>query len=792
MKYKLFSVLIILAMVASISLITAAPALAQTSAASVGVAQTTTKAGQTSGYTVSVTTTTALSANDDVVIIFPAGTTVPDSIYYGNVTVNGEPVSSGDVGVDGNTVTVTIPDAINAGSVAAVNFSQNAGVKNPTVANSAADNTQYRITASTTTDITPVQSGTYAVTTWLVASTYELPFFGSTTVTGAGFKPGFEVTSTSTSGGALPAPAAVGSDGTFSSVAFGSGLGLPIAVQDGSGRSATTALSVTVLPRVSLTPDSGNVGSTVVVKVLDTGTPTALKLAGNNWTPLTPLPTSTTQLTDLDADGVSDDFQVAAQIPSGMAAGAKEVTYTNQGGGTAKATFTVSARAAVIDPGSGAPGSTAIVSGTGFPPNATSGVVMIILDVAQGQTPTIHSAPVQCDGNGSFTVPVTIPQTAKPGVYGITAAFGANTASTSFTVTATQLAVQPASGPLGTNFTISGGQNMIGTTGTVSINGTNLASPTPTITQPAGVMTPATISATTGNSFVVGYNSVKVTSTSGSSSTEAAGLFEVTKPTCTVNVDEVARGGSVVFQGEGWLPGQSGMVTITLTYTGGATTRVTYATPSADGSIYASMSIPTNATANQTATFSATDPYGNTCLTGTLKISQGKITLEPESGPIGTVVTVSGVGFPPQQGITSLTMNGIPVILGLSVLTDASGAFETTFTVPGFEASGYPVSATISGETASAAFQVTPGDAGAVVPATAFSTITDCIVIAWTFDAGTQGWQKYDPAPGATSDMASMVSLQGYWIQVSADCTLTYGNNTWDLKAGWNLIGWPS
>jgi hypothetical protein len=206
------------------------------------------------------------------------------------------------------------------------------------------------------------------------------------------------------------------------------------------------------------------------------------------------------------------------------------------------------------------------------------------------------------------------------------------------------------------------------------------------------------------------------------------------------------------------------------------------------------MMIPSSAGANQTATFSAADPasIGNTSLIGTLQISQGKITLEPQSGPIGTTVTVKGVGFPPQQGVTSLTMNNIPVILGLTVLTDASGAFEAQFNVPGFEASGYPVTATIAGETASAAFQVTPGGETATTPAMAFSTITDCIVIAWTFDASTQGWQKYDPTPGATSDMTSMVALQGYWIRVAEDCTLTYGNNTWNLKAGWNLIGWPS
>jgi len=44
-------------------------------------------------------------------------------------------------------------------------------------------------------------------------------------------------------------------------------------------------------------------------------------------------------------------------------------------------------------------------------------------------------------------------------------------------------------------------------------------------------------------------------------------------------------------------------------------------------------------------------------------------------------------------------------------------------------------------------------------------------------------------APEA-SDLASLEKGKGYWIKVSEDCTLIYGGNTYNLKAGWNLIGW--
>jgi hypothetical protein len=795
-------------MVAAFSIVTAAPALAA-APDSVTVTTTTTRAGQSSGYTVAIDTsaTGGLAVGGDINITFPSGTTVPDSIYYQNVTVSSggssANVASGNIGVDGRTVTLKTPVAVAAGGTVSVIFSQVAGIKNPKIASHAADNTSYKVSASTASDTTPKTSAAYNITAWISASTMQLAYQSSTTVTGAGFKPGFEVNLAQTGGAAGMGPVEVDEDGTFSTVGFGTGIANVITATDGSGRTASTSTAVVVLPRMSLTPSSGNVGSNVVIKVLDiSGTPTAIQLSGANWVTPATTPALPTTKTDVDADGAQDDVQVVAAIPPGTAAGSKAITFTHSGSGTAVATLTVASKAIVLDPGSGPPGATVMCSGAGFKPNTTYATgIMLILNPPAGMT-AINTASIQTDGSGAFVVPCQIPATVTPGGYAVAAVLtdpvtlAQDTAASLFTVTATSLQIQPASGPYGTRFTISGGSNMVGTAGTIYVNGIALASPTPTITQPAGVMTPATITATGVAPYSLGTNNVQVKSATAAGTTTAAATFEILRPTCTVNVDEVARGGSVIFEGEGWLPGQSGMVSITLTYnvSAVATTRVAYATPNTDGSIYATMAIPSNADANQTATFAAADPasIGNTSLTGTLKISQGKITLDPESGPIGTVVTVSGVGFPPQQGITSLTMNNIPVILGLSVLTDPSGAFETQFTVPGFEASGYPVTATISGETASAAFQVTPGGETLTTPATAFSTISDCIVIAWTFDAGTQGWQKYDPTPGATSDMTSMVALQGYWIQVAEDCTLTYANNTWNLKAGWNLIGWPS
>ena len=57
-----------------------------------------------------------------------------------------------------------------------------------------------------------------------------------------------------------------------------------------------------------------------------------------------------------------------------------------------------------------------------------------------------------------------------------------------------------------------------------------------------------------------------------------------------------------------------------------------------------------------------------------------EITLNPASGPSGTVVTVSGVGFRSEVDMTALAFDGS--ILWLNIITDANGSFTVNFTVP--------------------------------------------------------------------------------------------------------------
>jgi len=64
------------------------------------------------------------------------------------------------------------------------------------------------------------------------------------------------------------------------------------------------------------------------------------------------------------------------------------------------------------------------------------------------------------------------------------------------------------------------------------------------------------------------------------------------------------------------------------------------------------------------------------------------------------------------------------------------------------------------------------------------------LVRIWGFDAATQGWRLYDPTAPALSDLTSLVRGHGYWVKITTAQTLIVSGHSYNLQAGWNLIGW--
>jgi len=75
------------------------------------------------------------------------------------------------------------------------------------------------------------------------------------------------------------------------------------------------------------------------------------------------------------------------------------------------------------------------------------------------------------------------------------------------------------------------------------------------------------------------------------------------------------------------------------------------------------------------------------------------------------------------------------------------------------------------------------------------ASILDELEIAYGYESGegVGGWTVFNPDWAAYPELNTLSTLykgRGYWIKVSEACTLTYGDNSYSLDAGWNLIGW--
>ncbi len=95
------------------------------------------------------------AAQDDITLVFPSNTTVPNGLIYG-ITVNGTPATG--IGTPG-TRTIEIETPLSLANLADVNieFASSSGLVNPTTANT------YTLTGATTEETSPVTSNSYTI-----------------------------------------------------------------------------------------------------------------------------------------------------------------------------------------------------------------------------------------------------------------------------------------------------------------------------------------------------------------------------------------------------------------------------------------------------------------------------------------------------------------------------------------------------------------------------------------------------------------------------------------------------
>jgi hypothetical protein len=276
--------------------------------------------------------------------------------------------------------------------------------------------------------------------------------------------------------------------------------------------------------------------------------------------------------------------------------------------------------------------------------------------------------------------------------------------------------------------------------------------------------------------FGTGPQTVTATDSGGITAT---GSFSITQPTITISPTTGYKGDTLTVTGAGWVPGNLGLVQISFN-----NQIQIVSTPDGTGAFTGAFVVPITAAASNTV--GAADINGNVAANKAFLLGPQKITIDPVSGAVGTKVTVTGVGFQPLSALTALTIGGANVLPATPVTTNSLGKFTTSITVPGLAQTAQTVMATVLGVNASTFFTITAAPATIDVQ---LASISSNLVIVWRYQAG--NWTYYDPTDPVKT-LNSLNRNDGFWVKVSAACTLTYLGNSIALDEGWNNKGWPA
>ena len=349
-----------------------------------------------------------------------------------------------------------------------------------------------------------------------------------------------------------------------------------------------------------------------------------------------------------------------------VAVGAKTIVITGNetGAQTFAGAFTVTAATATFDPISGPVGTVIAVTGTGWVASETIAAGTV------GGTTATHTLTV--NGGGNLTGNITVP-TLTVGLKTIVitgAASGAQTFAGAFTVTAAAT-FNPISGPVGTVIAVTGtgwtGNETIAA-GNVTVGGTT-ATHTLTVNGSGALSGNITVPA-----VAVGLKTIVITGATSGAQT-FAGAFTVTTATATFDPTNGPVGTVIAVTGTGWVASD----TISAVTVGGTTATHTL-TVNGGGNLTGNITVPTLAVGLKTIVITGAASGAQT-FAGAFTVTAAA-TFDPISGPVGTVIAVTGTGWTGNETIAAgnVTVGGTTATHTLTV--NGSGALSGNITVP--------------------------------------------------------------------------------------------------------------
>ncbi|MQF94510.1 MAG: hypothetical protein FI731_02395 [SAR202 cluster bacterium] len=274
-------------------------------------------------------------------------------------------------------------------------------------------------------------------------------------------------------------------------------------------------------------------------------------------------------------------------------------------------------------------------------------------------------------------------------------------------------------------------------------------------------------------------------------------------PDITISPASGGRTSSVVITGDGFPasnPATSDDVQINITY-GGATVNVL--APNISGEISGTFQVPSTAAIPSINVVRATvSGYDFSAITAH-SVPAAALSVSPESGLPGSIITIFGESFPSSALVTSMRAGNISVLSSPAPVTDAAGRFTSFFVVPLFLPGEESIVVTAGGTTAVTEFTVrdgpvvsqpTPSPDLTTGAAEALTTLTrgDNLVRVWHFDNGSKRWTFFDPRPAFANANTIKVIESGkvYWVQVNKNQSAMLNGKVVEVFQGWNLLPW--
>ncbi|GAB6939057.1 hypothetical protein JCM11754A_25840 [Isoptericola variabilis] len=553
----------------------------------------------------------------------------------------------------------------------------------------------------------------------IVADPGTVPAGGTTTVTGAGFTPGADVTVQLTDADGAPVgdPVTTTATGTGTiEAAVPTTAGTPpgdhvVVATDVTGATAEAPLTVTAAPTIAVDPGTVPAGGSTTV-------------TGGGFTPGADV---TVQLTDDTGNPVGDPvtttagddgtIQVDLPVPADATPGDLTVVATDPSGAAAEAPLEVTAAPTItVDPDIVPAGGTTTVTGEGFTPGED---VTVQLTDGTGN-PVGDPVTTTAGDDGTIEVDLPVAADATPGDHTAVATdvTGA-TAEAPLTVTAAPaLVADPSTVPAGGSTTV---------TGTGFTPGSDVAVQ---LTDPDGepLGDPITVTAGDDGGFEVdvpvpadavpGDHSVVAQDVSGA--TAQAPLAVTAAPTIVADPTSVPAGGTTTVTGGGFTPGED--VTVQLTDdTGDPVGDPVTTTAEDDGTISVDLPVPADTTPGD-LTVVATDSTGAAAEAPLEVTAAPTVAVDPGTVPAGGTTTVTGEGFTPGEDVTvQLTDDtGNPVGNPVTTTAEDDGTISVDLPVPADTTPGdLTVVATDStGAAAEAPLAVTAAPTIAVDPGT--------------------------------------------------------------------------